>query len=326
MPPQPDSGTSGRWLALDFGGTKLTVGVFSPDTAELDRRTVPAGSTASDSYDRVLSVADELLGDDRAALRGVGASFGGPTDAARGVVRRSYHVPGWDEWPLAERLEGHFGVPASIDNDANAGALGEWRFGQHGDLRTLLYITVSTGVGAGWIIDGQPYSGRDGMAGEIGHCVVDPQGPPCVCGKRGCVEVLASGQSIGRAAVRGLAEAGAPDGPLRRRMEELGGALTGRDVAGASEQGDPLASEVLFGAARALGLGIGTACNLMNPDLVVLGGGVTNAGSEWLETVRAAARETVLDGNQVDITTATLGDDAPLWGATALALTARANP
>lgn len=320
MATPPDHQPNELRLALDFGGTKLTAGVFSGDDRLAASRVVPAGSVATESFESLLAVADELLADRRPSLRSVGVSFGGPTDADRGVVRRSYHVPGWDDWPLAERLEAHFGVPVSVDNDANAGALGEWRFGGHERTRTLLYITVSTGVGGGWVIDGQPYSGRDGMAGEIGHCVVDPQGPPCVCGKRGCVEVLASGLSIARAAVRRLAEAGAPDGPLRRRMEELGGDLTGRDVAWSSDQGDPLAAEVLFGAARSLGLGIGTACGLMNPDLVVLGGGVTNAGTEWLETVRTAARESVLEDNRVDITTAALGDDAPLWGALALAL------
>lgn len=320
MPRQTHHPSAGSRLALDVGGTKLSAGVFSDDGERLERRrTVPSGSTADESYEAMLTLADELLADDRESLRAVGVSFGGPTDASRGVVRRSYHVPGWDDWPLSERLEGHFGVPARIDNDANAGALGEWQFGEHGDVPTLLYITVSTGVGGGWVVDGHPHHGRDGMAGEIGHCVVDPHGPPCVCGKRGCVEVLASGLSIARAGIRRLADAGAPDGPLRRRMEELGGELTGSDVAWANEQGDPLAAEVLFDAARALGLGTGTACNLMNPDLVVLGGGVTKAGSEWLETVRAAARETVLDGNRVDIALARLGDDAPLWGAYALA-------
>ena len=123
----------------------------------------------------------------------IGVSFGGPVDATTGKIRLSHHVLGWENVPLRDLLEEEFGVPAGVDNDANVAALGEYRFGAGQGYDSLFYITVSTGVGGGWILNGQLWPGSEGMAGEIGHMVVDPSGSVCLCGKRRCVERLASG-------------------------------------------------------------------------------------------------------------------------------------
>jgi glucokinase len=182
----------------------------------------------------------------------------------------------------------------------------------------LLYVTVSTGVGGGWILDGRPWRGHAGMAGEIGHTVVDPAGPLCLCGKRGCVERLASGPFM---AADFVARVGNPQGRGRAEVwgsEGAAGALTGQDVAEAAAAGDEIAGDILRRGARALGAGLGNAANLINPQRFILGGGVTKAGEAWWAEVRRAAATTALPQIHFDIVTAELGDDAPLWGALAL--------
>ena len=309
-------------LALDFGGTKLTAALaVSGERCWRAHGIVPSppGSNAQSDLEITMGLAEDLLATADAPLAAVGVSFGGPVDAARGLVLLSHHVPGWEEMPLQEWLEERLGVPAVVDNDANAGALGEHRFGAGQGYDSLMYITVSTGVGGGWILDGQPWRGADGMAGEIGHTVVDPSGPVCLCGKRGCVERLASGPYIAQRAREWL-EVQPDRGRILRALagDDLQ-AINAKLVAQAAAQGDDLAWEALEVAARGLGVGIGNAANLMNPRCFVLGGGVTKAGQRFWEVVRRTARAMALPEVHFDIVPAALGDDAPLWGAIALA-------
>jgi glucokinase len=221
------------------------------------------------------------------------------------VVRLSHHVPGWENVPLQAHFAEAFSAPVRVDNDANVAALGEWRFGAGRGVDDMLYVTVSTGVGGGWILDGRPYRGADGLAGEIGHTVVDPNGPLCLCGKRGCVERLASGPYMAQdvAAARGLSSEH----------------VTGKLVADWAAAGEETAVTILERGARGLGVGIGNAVNLLNPSRVVLGGGITKSGDRWWQLVRQTAQATALPEIQFDIVAATLADDAPLWGAVALA-------
>ena len=309
-------------LALDFGGTKHTAAlVRAGERTWIERRQqrAPHDSNARTDIAIVLDLARELLAEHPDRLAAVGVSFGGPVDFQRGFVRLSHHVPGWENFPLRDRLQAEFGAPVSVDNDANAGALGEWRFGAGQGRASLLYLTVSTGVGGGWIIDGRPYRGTDGMAGEIGHTVVNPDGPLCVCGRRGCVEVLACGPAIARRARERLEAEPQSGAILRRLIEHDLAALTADRVSRAASEGDVLAEEALLAAARDLGTGIGSALSLMNPQRVVLGGGVTKSGEKYWAEVRRAARANTLPEISVEIVPAALGDDAPLWGAVALA-------
>lgn len=299
-------------LAFDFGGTKLTAAAITAaqlaqDASQWrDHRRVfsPPGADARSDIATMIRLGRELLGENEAAA--IGVSFGGPADYQTGLVRLSHHVPGWENTPLQRLLEEAFGAPARIDNDANAAALGEHRFGAGRGVQHLLYVTVSTGVGGGWILDGRPFRGHAGMAGEIGHTVVDPNGPVCLCGKRGCVERLASGPYMAQ--------------DLAEKLARPSGALSGRDVAKMAAAGNAAAQEILQRGAWALGVGIGNAANLLNPQRVVLGGGVTKSGDAWQQTVRRAARETALPEITFDVVPAALGDDAPLWGAAALAV------
>ncbi len=309
-------------LALDFGGTKLTAGL----TASGERRwrahrqvPSPPGSNAQSDLEIMLELTRDLLATAKAPLAAVGVSFGGPVDAAQGLVLLSHHVPGWEQVPLREWLEERLGVPAAVDNDANAGALGEHRFGAGQGYDSLMYITISTGVGGGWILNGRPWRGADGMAGEIGHTVADPDGPLCLCGKRGCVERLASGPYIAQLAREWLQAQPDRGQVLRALAGDNWETITAELVSQAAAEGDDLAWETLEVAAWALGLGIGNAANLVNPERFILGGGVTKAGERWWEVVRHTAHETALPEVHFDVVPAALGDDAPLWGAVALA-------
>lgn len=302
---------TGLILACDFGGTKLSAAMVetavlsssSPKWQNHLRRFSPPQATAQTDIQTMMAMGRELLAGKRPLA--VGISFGGPVDYKTGLVRLSHHVPGWEDVPLQEQFEQAFQAPVRVDNDANVAALGEWRFGAGRGVDDLLYVTVSTGVGGGWILGGRPYRGVDGMAGEIGHTVVDPNGPLCLCGKRGCVERLASGPYMAQdvAAQMGL--------PAEQ--------VTGQLVAEWAKEGRETAVAILERGARALGVGLGNAANLLNPSRVVLGGGVTKSGESWWQLVRQTAHATALPEVKFQIVPALLGDDAPLWGAVGLA-------
>ena len=354
-------------LALDFGGTKLSAALFGAGTARKERQgrserqektqrasslrealptynlldlrriVTPADADAAYELAAMVALARELLDGHAPAV--VGVSFGGPVDYATGVVRLSHHVRGWERVPLRDRLAVEFGCPVAVDNDANVAALGEHRFGAGRGMADMMYVTVSTGVGGGWILGGRPWRGHAGLAGEIGHTVADPAGPLCLCGKHGCVERLASGPYMaadyaqGRAiplpsgGVRGGSGAGENEDPLPNPLPRgegtpiplpEGEGISGRDVAEWAAAGDALAREILLRGAWALGVGLGHAANLINPQRFVLGGGVTKAGEAWWAEVRRSAAATALPEVRFDVVPAALGDDAPLWGALAL--------
>lgn len=316
-------------LALDFGGTKLAAGLTSNGSKEwlsYKRRLSPANADANTDLKIMYELIDSVLQEGKPDV--IGVSFGGPVDASTGKVKLSHHVRGWENIPLQKLLENKLGVAAKVDNDANVAALGEYRFGAGQGYTSLFYITISTGVGGGWILNGQPWRGFEGMAGEIGHMIVDPAGPLCLCGKRGCVERFASGPYMAQD-VREILKKEMEDteqgikikGEILRSLVgnnlEL---ITGKIVSEASNSGDELAREFLSRSAWALGVAIGNVANLINPQLFVLGGGVTKAGDNFWQVLRKTARETALPEVNFELVPANLGDDAPLWGAVALAL------
>lgn len=306
-------------LALDFGGTKHAAAIVASGEKGLKQKRIlsPPNADAKTDLAIMRSLVQDLLDGEKPAA--IGVSFGGPVDATKGIVRLSHHVKGWENILLREILEAEYGVPASVDNDANVAALGEHRFGVGQGFNSLLYITVSTGVGGGWILNGQPWRGAAGMAGEIGHMVVDPAGALCLCGKRGCVERLASGPYIAQQAQEKLRAQPERGALLRTLVADDLAALNAQIVSQAAAQGDQLATEIIQRAGWALGVAIGNVANLMNPQLFVLGGGVTKAGEQFWQAVRSVARETALPEVNFDIVPAALGDEAPLWGAVALA-------
>lgn len=297
-------------LALDFGGTKLSAAVLpvselmqaSPAWLAHERIFSPQGGDAQFDIERMIGLGGKLLAGKRPLS--VGVSFGGPVNYEEGVVLLSDHVVGWESTPLQAILEKEFAAPVRVDNDANVAALGEWRFGAGRGYDSLFYVTVSTGVGGGWVLNGRSWRGHEGLAGEIGHVVVAPTGPLCFCGKRGCVERLASGPYM------------AQDFGAERGNYE--GQVTGKLVAQLAQKDDPLAQRILLRGATALGQALGETANLINPQLFVLGGGVTKSGLMWWQAVEEAAKRRARQQIHFEVIPALFTDDAPLWGAIAL--------
>jgi glucokinase len=303
-------------LGLDFGGTKLAAGLVTPDGAVIAtrRRATPAGGKAA-SMAAMLALARELLAGG-GAIRAVGVSFGGPVEADGRTVRLSMHVPGWEQAPLADELEAALGAPAILANDGDAAALAEYRFGAGRGVRHMLYLTLSTGIGGGVIIDGRLHRGEHAWAGEVGHMVLQPDGPPCPCGRNGCLESLASGLSLAREARARLAAEPARASRLRALAPTD---VTAAAIAAAAEAGDALAAEVWQAGMEWIGIGIASAANLLNPGRVVIGGGLTRAGDQLLAPVRAAAARRALDP-ALTIVPAALGDEVGILGGAALHL------
>ncbi|MGB3511118.1 MAG: ROK family protein [Microcoleaceae cyanobacterium] len=307
-------------LALDFGGTKLAAAVLNAgerDWQKYQKTLSPPNASAQTDIDIMQTLSHNLLNGEKPAA--IGVSFGGPVDANTGKVRLSHHVKGWENIALKEILETEFNAPTVVDNDANVAAVGEHRFGAGQGYDSLLYITVSTGVGGGWIFNGKPWRGAQSMAGEIGHVTVDPVGPLCLCGKRGCVERLASGPYIAQQAKEWLQSQPQNGQILRSLVNNDLEAITAQKVSEAGIEGDEVAIKAIELAGWALGVGIGNVANLVNPERFILGGGVTKAGKLLWETMQRVARETALPEVSFEIVSAALGDEAPLWGAVALA-------
>ncbi len=321
----PEDGRSGPLcLALDFGGTKLAAGLVNWRTGAVLRQArcgTSNGRGAEGQIADMLALATELALSpaERSALQGVGVSFGGPVEEASGTVLHSHHVEGWDGLPLAMRLEQELGLRVVVENDANAIALGEYRYGAGRGVRNLVYITVSTGIGGGVVLDGRLWRGSHGMAGEVGHMVVRPGGPVCTCGNRGCLEGLAAGPAIARRAREALG-AGADGEHLLALAGDEPSAITAQLVFRAAACGDPASAAVVAGVAEDLGLAIAMLSSIVDPARVIIGGGVAKAGEQLLAPVRAAFRRHAFPmlAAEVAIVQAANPDMGGLLGAAAL--------
>lgn len=299
-------------LGLDFGGTKLAAGIVDTSTGRVVqslRAATPAGG-AETGWAAMRHLADQLISQSKRPISAVGVSFGGPVEADGRTVRLSMHIPGWEGMPLAERCEQAFGVPGVIANDADAAGLAEYRFGAGQGCRHMLYLTVSTGIGGGVIINGALHRGEHAWAGEVGHMILKPDGPACACGGNGCLESLASGLSIAREARANIPPS------LKDRNPAT---ITARDVAEAAATGDVVAQQIWGTAMEWLGVGISSASNLLNPGVIVIGGGLTNAGDQLFGPVRRVMAYRALS-KQVELRPAALGDVIGIMGGAALCM------
>jgi glucokinase len=236
----------------------------------------------------------------------------GPLDTRLGIVFDPPNLLGWERVPLRDMLESALHVPTVIVNDANASALGEFHFGAGRDTRNLVYLTISTGIGGGVVVDGMLLEGSSGSGGELGHMTIDRHGPVCPCGNIGCLEVLGSGRAIARRYAEALRE---------RDRPESRPPASARDIVRLASEGDPLAAEIFGDAVRAVGTGVVNCVNIFNPDVVVLGGGVTNAGERLFAPVRDMVQRYALPRPRasVRVVPAELGSDVGLIGAAGLA-------
>ena len=281
-------------LVFDFGGTKLATAVVDSLSGEIYaqvRRPTPAREGAAASLEAIYQAGREALANTPAPQRqvsGIGISFGGPVSRDRRKVLRSMHIAEWESYDLVAQVEASFGRPAFMDNDANAAALGEWQFGAGQGATDLVYIQVSTGIGAGMILSSQVYRGS-GLAGEFGHLTVMEDGPICSCGNHGCVESLSSGWAIARDG-RELLASGA-----ETLLSDMSGGkpdrLTAEMVLLACQAGDPAACAITQRAFRYLALGMANLITLIDPQIIVLGGGVTQSQQAMQESLAAALPE-----------------------------------
>lgn len=311
-------------LAIDIGGTKLAVAVVTIDGELHGYRVEPTRrAEGPDSIlPRLFRMGHEAIAAAGAeGIDGVGAvgiSCGGPLDAARGVLTGPLHLPGWVGIPIVELASGEFDLPAVLENDASAGALAEYRYGVGRGTATELYVTISTGIGGGAVIDGRLHRGAAGNGGEFGHIMVRPGGRVCLCGRRGCLEAYASGTSIAARAAEALAATSEPSA-LRETAEP-----TAADVSRAHAHGDALATAIWTETTDLLAIALTDLVNVFEPDVVVLGGGVTRAGSALLDPVREAVLRDAMApaAATVRIEAAGLGAVVCVVGAAALAFDA----
>jgi glucokinase len=309
------------FLALDIGGTKLAAGAVTPTGSLLAEGTASTAATASPSevVEALMGLAEGVLSDlgtEYGDLSALGISFGGPVEHQSGTVITCHHLAGWEGVRLRELLQERTGLPVAMDNDANAAALGETVFGVARGCEHVLYVTVSTGIGAGLILGGRVHRGANSMAGELGHTHLVPFGPRCTCGRLGCLESVAAGWAVARDVRLAL------DGGAESALRSVPRAdLSARHVAEMA-QTDALAARVMSRVGEYLGLGLARAVNLLNPEIVVIGGGLAQAGEVLLEPARRGfaryAMPETAEGLRMVV--AGLGPRGGLYGAAALAL------
>jgi glucokinase len=304
-----------NYIAIDIGGTQLRAALFPEgESKPTTTRRIPTQGKDESSVDRLLELIQSIWPAE-GTVKSIAMAAPGPTNYRQGVIYRAPNIPGWDNLPLAQIVRERFKVPTALGNDANMAALGEWKFGAARGYSYVLYITISTGIGGGIIDDDRLILGGNGLAGEIGHITVQPDGPMCGCGHRGHLESYASGTAIARYVAEQLA-LGVPSS-----LSSITNP-TARDVSMAAEQGDPLAKSALQRAGTYMGWGIAAFLHLYNPSIIVLGGGVSRSGPLYIEPMRAAIKERIMAPEYMHglvITNALLGDDAGLMGTLALA-------
>ncbi|UCH51607.1 MAG: ROK family protein [Chloroflexota bacterium] len=315
---------SGEWpvLAVDLGGTKIMAAVVLPDGKVLSRKycLTMADRGPGVVIDRILSAVNGAMAQAQlktSELIGLGVATAGILDAKKGIVTTSPNLPRWHNVQLRDFLAKKLGVATYIINDANAAALGEHRFGVGRGFTNIIYLTVSTGIGGGIIVNGELYSGADGCAAELGHITIEVDGPQCHCGNFGCLEALASGWAVARKAVERINQ-----GEKSSIIELVDGRLesiTAETVEIAARLGDQLAANIVRDAANYLGVGFANFVNIFNPELIVVGGGLSKMGDMLLKPARKVVRERAfkLPTRTVRIVRARLGSSAGVIGAAA---------
>lgn len=304
-------------IGVDLGGTKMLVGVLSGTEPLYENREASTGQTEDELVEMLVREVEEAR-DARPDVAAVGLGIPATIDHQRGVALAAVNLP-LSDVPIKELVSERVGLPVFVDNDANVAAFAEYLFGAAQGKPHSVMLTVGTGIGGGLILGGEVYRGSSGAGAELGHTVIQADGPPCQgsCPNHGCVEALASGTALGREG-RAAAE-GAPDSALGRILAE-GGEVDGRAVSDAALAGDEVAIGVFDLIGTRLGVACATFANVFQPDAIVVGGGVIAAGDLLLEPARREVRRRALTPmNQTPILEAVLGNDAGMIGAAAMA-------
>ena len=304
-------------IAVDIGGTQVRVALFRDDRLH-QRAALPTDVRGGPSgvMDQIDALIEQVAAkDDRKTITGIGLSLAGPIDTESAVVTRIPTLPGWDGLPVAQALLERTGLPARVENDGIAATLGEWRYGAGRGVSNIVYLTVSTGIGGGAVVDGRLLHGRKGIAGHLGHMRMAQEGSTCSCGTVGCFEALASGSALSQ---RAAATADMSDhlaGIAQSR------AVDARDVFEGARAGDSHCLHLVGDEAMYLGQGITSVIHIFSPDRVVMGGGVSNAFDQLEPGIHdVIRRDAMTPFRTVPVVKSALGDDSGLFGAARLVL------
>ena len=313
----------GKRIGIDVGGTNVKIALVDDKGKIIYSNSVPTYAQMGYEYtvNNIKQAIKDLMRETNTKttdIQGIGFDFPGQVDYKTGVVKLAPNVPGWVNVPIAKMIEDEFHIPTRIDNDVRCAALGELKFGAGKGCENFVCITVGTGIGSGLVINGQLVRGAANAAGEIGHIKLQMHnGPICGCGDTGCLEAFASGPSIVAMAQEYLKGG---KSTKFREMAGVDGEITPYIVAKAAEAGDPVAKRIFEIIGGYIGIGLVSVINLLNPEKVIIGGGVAEAGDLLLEPIRKTIKERamVIAGNSVEIVPAQLGNSAGVIGASML--------
>ena len=319
------TGSAKSVLGVDIGGTKIAVGIVDRSGKILAQGRTPmvANETPEAALDAVVSAIDSMLSPSAVDIEGIGICAPGPLDPKSGIVLNPPNLPCWRNFPLADKLRAKYSVPVKVDNDANAAALAETLWGAAQGFHYVFYATIGTGIGTGIVFDGSIYHGKTGSAGEGGHVSIDYRGPVCLCGKRGCIEILAAGPAIG---ARARAKVAAEPSRGKIILDLVKGdisSITSQHVGKAFESGDPLAREVLEETVHLLAIWLGNIVDLLDPDVIVVGGGVAAMLRSFFEEIKCELPDWCVNprASEIPLLMAHYGADAGIAGGAALCST-----
>lgn len=303
------------YIAVDIGGTQMRAAVCPENTNKFSQ--IKRISTQGDQQtplERLFELLDSVWPTDE-KVASIAVAVPGPMDPFAGVILTAPNIPGWDDLPLQHLLEERYHVPVALGNDANLAALGEWKYGAGRGHHHLVYLTVSTGIGGGVIIDDRLLLGKRGLAAELGHVTVQADGPICGCGQPGHLESFSSGTGATNWVKDQLAQG------VASSLAEVE-PLTAKAISQAAQQGDALAIQAITRAGTYLGIGIANYLQIFNPTVIVIGGGFSRTGELLFKPMRESLKARVMTAHYLDdlqIATAQLGDEVGLMGALALA-------
>ncbi len=301
---------------IDIGGTKIAVALENSAGERVAARRLPTEVELGPELilENISRSVEEMLAETQTKITAIGIGCPGPIDIERGLVLSPANLPDWIDFPIVELIQKRFGVPISLDNDANAAALGEYFCGAGRGFRDVFYVTISTGIGGSIICEGHVHHGVQSGAGEIGHTIVKSNGVRCRCGIQGCLETIASGTSIARRMRETLA---AQNGGIIEEYDNI----TAETVVEAVKKGNQTAQKIWDETIKYLAIGIGNAITLIAPEAVIIGGGVSAADELLLEPLRREIGKNVsmLPIEKVEILKASLGSESGVCGALMLA-------
>jgi glucokinase len=310
-------------LGVDIGGTKISTGLVNPEGELLLNTRTPmvAKSTAEEGLQAVFNAIDKVLHHRLAKkVRAIGVSVPGWVDSKRGVLLGAANLPCWKNFPLVQNIGRHYKFPVKLGNDGNTAALAEAAWGAGAGYKNVFYVTLGTGIGTGLVLNRRIYDGRTGAASEGGHVTIDFRGPQCACGKRGCIEVYASGPAIARRARQRLSEPAAPSSTILQLANGKLDHVTTEIVSKAAKSGDLLAQEILQEAAGHLSIWLGNMLDLLEPDIIVIGGGIAHLMLQSLPRIRQQLDQWSINPRrqEIPIVQAHYGSESALLGAAAL--------